>query len=101
MQFKNFGDDETKDIFLGKETKQNIRLLHPNYHSRAQEFMDKLNDGQSPKDMSIYKPEKLNADGGEKGNWWSLRITGQDRVACIWNNENNEAYFVQVTDYHD
>ena len=95
---QNFGDDGSEDIFFGEKTRKARNLLDTNDFSKAQEIMDKLNDGTAPMDLKLYDPEPL-PDWG-KG-WHSMSINKQDRVVCIWDSMNNNAYNVEITDYHD
>lgn len=85
------------DIFFGVNTKKARRTIPKPLHSKARELMDALNRGADPMSLRIYEPEPLK--GYE--NWYSLRINQQYRIVCIWDDENDSAYRVTATDYHD
>ncbi|MCH9275808.1 type II toxin-antitoxin system RelE/ParE family toxin [Bifidobacterium amazonense] len=55
----------------------------------------------SLRDLAVPPANRLEKLSGDLAGWWSIRVNRQYRLVFRWNDEEQEAYDVYFTDYHD
>jgi len=93
----SFGDDTTRDIFDGVNSKE-ARKIPMQLWSVAARKLDMLNTAHELSDLSAPPGNRLEPlKGGLKG-LHSIRVNDQYRIIFRWSDGN--AHAVRVTDYH-
>lgn len=91
---KNFNDKETKLIWNGiRSTK-----LPPDIQSKSRRKLRMINNAHSINDLRIPPANRLEKLKGDLKNYFSIRINQQWRIIFRW--KNNDAYQVEIKDYH-
>lgn len=96
----SFDDDETEDIYNGKQTKKARKRLHPVLWIKAHVKLDMINKAVRLEDLRVppnNKLEKLEKDLKGK---YSIRINDQYRIIFRWDHEKRGASDVKIIDYH-
>ena len=93
----DFGDQTTKDIFHGDNTKAARRIPSVSW-STACRKLDMLNAAHELRDLAVPPGNRLEALRGKLAGLHSLRINDQFRLIFKWTDGNARA--VQITDYH-
>jgi proteic killer suppression protein len=94
---QSFGNPLAKDLFEDEHTKETRRV--PNGLRRAaRRKLLYLHDAAELNDLRVPSGNRLEALKGDRKGCYSIRINDQWRVVFRW--ENNNAYEVQVIDYH-
>ncbi len=91
---KSFGDKETEKIWHGSYSRKfptDIQLI-------ARRKLRMINNAQDINDLRIPPGNKLEKLKGSLKDFWSIRIKDQWRIIFRW--IVNDAYEVQVIDYH-
>jgi proteic killer suppression protein len=91
---KEFGDKETGKIWDGFVS----RKLPNEIQQTARRKLRMLNNAQNLQDLRIPPANRLEKLRGNLSSFHSIRINDQWRIIFIW--ENNDAYKVQIVDYH-
>lgn len=91
---KEFGDKETEMIWIGIRS----RKLPNEIQDVARRKLRMINNSQDINDLKIPPANHLEKLKGELSEYYSIRINLQWRIIFIW--ENNDAYRVQIIDYH-
>lgn len=91
---KSLGDKETEKIWEGTRSKK----LPNEIQNIARRKLRMINNAQYLKDLKIPPSNQLEKLTGELKNYHSIRINKQWRIIFIWEHEN--AFDVQITDYH-
>jgi len=91
---KSFGSKETKDIWEGAYTKKLPKDIQPT----ARRKLRMINSAKDISDLRVPPGNRLEKLKGDLENYWSIRINNQWRIVFIWSE--NDAYRVQITDYH-
>ncbi|MBK8493454.1 MAG: type II toxin-antitoxin system RelE/ParE family toxin [Saprospirales bacterium] len=91
---KSFGDKETEKIWHGSYS----RKFPTDIQSIARRKLRMINNAQDINDLRIPPGNKLEKLKGSLKDFWSIRINNQWRIIFKW--IGNDAYEVQVTDYH-
>ena len=92
---KTFKCTETEKIFNGKLSK---KLPH-DIQGRALIKLHSLDIAEDIKDLLIPPSNKLEQLSGDRKGQYSIRINDQYRVCFSW--VDNNAYDVEIVDYHD
>ena len=92
---KTFKCKETEKIFNGKFSK---KLPH-DVQGRALIKLHSLDIAEDIKDLLIPPSNKLEQLSGDRKGQYSIRINDQYRVCFSW--VDNNAYDVEIVDYHD
>lgn len=92
---KTFKCKETEKIFNGKFSK---KLPH-DIQGRALIKLHSLDIAEYIKDLLIPPSNKLEQLSGDRKGQYSIRINDQYRVCFSW--VDNNAYDVEIVDYHD
>ncbi|MCB9352925.1 MAG: type II toxin-antitoxin system RelE/ParE family toxin [Lewinellaceae bacterium] len=91
---KSFGDKETEKIWSGSYSKKLPGDIQP----VARRKLRMINNAQDINDLRIPPGNKLEKLKGKLKDFWSIRINSQWRVIFKW--IGNDAYEVQIIDYH-
>ena len=92
---KTFKCKETEKIFNSKFSK---KLPH-DIQGRALIKLHSLDIAEDIKDLLIPPSNKLEQLSGDRKGQYSIRINDQYRVCFSW--VDNNAYDVEIVDYHD
>lgn len=85
---------ETKLIWNGIKSKK----LPPEIQSKARRKLRMINNSQTINDLRIPPANRLEKLKDDLKNYFSIRINQQWRIIFQW--KNNDAYQVEITDYH-
>lgn len=91
---KTFGDKESEKIWKGIRSKK----LPIDIQDVARRKLRMINNAQDINDLRIPPANRLEKLKGELRDFYSIRINIQWRVIFKW--INNDAYEIEVTDYH-
>ncbi|MBK6623296.1 MAG: type II toxin-antitoxin system RelE/ParE family toxin [Saprospirales bacterium] len=91
---KSFGDKETERIWHGSYSGKFPKDIQP----IARRKLRMINNAQDINDLRVPPGNKLEKLKGTLKDFWSIRVNDQWRIIFKW--VGNDAYEVQVTDYH-
>jgi proteic killer suppression protein len=91
---KTFGDKETEKIWFGIAS----RKLPSEIQHVARRKLRMINSAQNLKDLRIPPANFLEKLSGNLAGFYSIRINKQWRIIFAWENDN--AFTVQIVDYH-
>ena len=91
---KSFGDKETEKIWNGIQS----RKLPAEIQNVARRKLRMINNAQNITDLRIPPANHLEKLSGNLSGLYSIRINNQWRIIFNWENDN--AYEVQIIDYH-
>ena len=91
---KEFGDKETEKIWEGIRSKK----LPSEIQNIARRKLRMINNAQDINDLRIPPANRLEKLKGDLEDFYSIRINNQWRIIFNWENDN--AYEVQILDYH-
>lgn len=91
---KTFRDTETEKVFR----RQVSRKLPPTIQQTALRKLRMLNNVVTLEDLRIPPANHLEKLSGNKAGQYSIRVNDQWRVSFDW--QDNNAYNVEITDYH-
>jgi len=91
---KEFGDKETELIWNGIRS----RKLPNEIQDVARRKLRMINNSQDVNDLKTPPANHLEKLKGVLSEYYSIRINIQWRIIFVW--KNNDAYDVQITDYH-
>ena len=91
---KRFGDKQTEKIWNGIRSKK----LPNEIQNVARRKLRMLNNAQEINDLRIPPANRLEKLKGDLKDFYSIRINNQWRIIFQWNN--NDAYDVEIVDYH-
>lgn len=95
---RSFGDDATRDIFDGINSKKARKSLDPILFPVACRKLDMIAAAVNLNDLRIPPSNHLEALKGNLVGWHSIRINGQYRIIFRWSEVGAEE--VKITDYH-
>lgn len=90
----SFGSKDTEKIWEGEM----VRRLPLEIQSIGRRKLRMLHNSQSILDLRIPPSNRLEKLSGKLSEFYSIRINDQWRIIFKW--ENNQAYQVQIIDYH-
>lgn len=91
---KSFGDKETEKIWDGFQS----RKLPSEIQNVARRKLRMINNAENINDLRIPPANHLEKLSGNFSGLYSIRINNQWRIIFSWENDN--AYEVQIIDYH-
>ena len=91
---KSFGDKETEKIWGGIRS----RKLPSEIQNVARRKLRMINNSQDVVDLRIPPANRLEKLSGNLSGFYSIRINYQWRIIFRWENDN--AFEVQIVDYH-
>ena len=91
---KGFGDKQTEKIWNGIRSKK----LPNEIQNVARRKLRMLNNAQEVNDLRIPPANRLEKLKGDLKDFYSIRINNQRRIIFQW--KNNDAYHVEIVDYH-
>lgn len=91
---KSFGDKESKLIWEGTPTKK----LPYEIQNIARRKLRMINNAQNIGDLKIPPANNLEKLKGGLKEFYSIRINKQWRIIFKW--KNNDAFDIQIIDYH-
>jgi toxin HigB-1 len=98
MAIRSFRNDATKDICYDRLTKASRLLLPRELHIKARIKLARLAAATNLNDLAELRGNRLESLKGERRGQFSIRINNQYRICFRW--ERNDAYEVEITDYH-
>ena len=98
MAIRSFKDKITEAVNYGQTTKQTRKLLPAELHQKAQIKLAVLGAATSLNDLLELRGNRLEALKGDRSRQYSIRINDQYRICFEW--RGNDAYNVEITDYH-
>ena len=93
---KSFIDKEAKLIFDGYKSKK----LPDTIQRAAYKKLRILHAAASLKDLKVPPGNKLHPLHEERDGQWGISINDRYRICFIWDEKTNDAYNVEITDYH-
>ena len=93
-----FKNNETEDIFNGKNTKAARRVCPQNLWKIASRKLDQLDSVNALDQLRIPPGNRLEALAGDRQGQHSIRINDQYRICFVW--KDNEPDQVEIVDYH-
>lgn len=94
IMIKSFGDRETEKIWHGEQS----RKLPADIQNVARRKLRMINNAYNINDLRIPPVNHLGKLSGNFSGLHSIRINKQWRIIFSWENEN--AFDVQIIDYH-
>lgn len=91
---RSFADKETEKIWNGLQSKK----LPADIQNVARRKLRMINNAQSINDLRIPPANHLEKLSGNLSGFYSIRISKQWRIIFEWENDN--AFEVQIVDYH-
>lgn len=91
---KSFADKETEKVYRREYSKE----LPIDVQKIGLRKLRMLNNSQSLQDLKAPPGNRLEKLKGERVGQHSIRINDQWRVCFVW--RENDAYEVEITDYH-
>jgi len=91
---KSFGDKETEKVWHGSYSKRFLADIQ----ATTRRKLRMINNAQDINDLRIPPGNKLEKLKGDLKDFWSIRINNQWRTIFKW--IGNDAYEVQIIDYH-
>ncbi len=91
---RSFGDKETEKIWNGIQSKK----LPADIQNVARRKLRMINNAQNINDLRIPPANHLEKLSGNLSGMYSIRINKQWRIIFNWDNDN--AFEVQIVDYH-
>ena len=90
----SFGSKDSEKIWLGDRAKK----IPIEIQQIGRRKLRMINNSQDLKDLRIPPSNRLEKLKGKSKDFFSIRINDQWRIVFKW--ENNNAYEVEILDYH-
>ncbi len=91
---KSFRDKETEKVYFRERSAK----LPDDMQQIALRKLRMVNNAQNINDLRIPPSNRLEKLSGDRAGQYSIRINDQWRICFVW--KNNNAYYVEITDYH-
>ena len=91
---KSIRDSETEKVFR----RERSRRLPQDIQQTAYRKLRYLNNAKTLEDLRIPASNRLEKLKGDRAGQYSIRINDQWRICFVW--ESNDAYEVEIVDYH-
>jgi proteic killer suppression protein len=98
MAIRSFSDKISEEICYGVNSRQTRKRLPLELHQKAQIKLARLAAATSLNDLTDLRGNRLEVLKGNRVGQFSIRINDQFRICFRW--VNNDAFDVEVTDYH-
>lgn len=95
---QSFADDETADIYHGKNSKNARKRLDPSLWNTARKKLDMIKAANRLEDLKIPPGNHLEALTKDLRGKYSIRINKQWRIVFSWTG--GDASDVKIQDYH-
>ena len=95
---KSFKNTGTEDIFDGTVSKAARKCCPQSICPVVRRKLDQINRVQEVNELQIPPGNRLEQLKGDRENQYSIRINQRYRVCFIW--EEDQAYEIEITDYH-
>ncbi len=96
----SFADQETEDIYHGKNSKKARQRLATTLWSKAQVKLDMLKKAKSLEDLKAPPNNRLEKLSRDLAGKHSIRINDQWRIIFKWEEARLAVSDVKITDYH-
>ncbi|MBF0100354.1 MAG: type II toxin-antitoxin system RelE/ParE family toxin [Desulfobacterales bacterium] len=90
-----FKKKQLEDFFYDGKNKG----INPQHIHKVSRILDRLHSSKAIKDMN-FPGSNLHLLEPKKDKRWAVNISGNWRITFIWNDNDNDAYDVNYTDYH-
>lgn len=94
----SFGDEGTRDIFTGVNSKQARKKLDPSLHHIAYRKLYMIDVAHNLDDLKVPPSNHLEVLKGKLRDYYSIRINTQYRIIFAWGPRGAER--VEILDYH-
>ena len=94
---RTFGDATTEDLYHGRQTSR-VRRLPQTIVPIALRKLDMIHAAHELVDLRTPPGNRLESLKGDKEGFYSIRINDQWRICFAW--QDNDAYDVEIVDYH-
>ena len=91
---KSIKDSKTEKVFR----RDRSRRLPQDIQQTAYRKLRYLNNAKTLEDLQIPPSNRLEKLKGDRADQYSIRINDQWRICFVW--DNNDAYEVEIVDYH-
>jgi toxin HigB-1 len=98
MAIRSFANSATEDICHDRNTKQARKCLPIDLNFRARVKLARLAAATQLADISDLPGNRFESLRGDRAGQFSIRINDQYRICFRW--EANDAYDVEIVDYH-
>lgn len=98
MAINSFKNKGTEDVNYGRSSKEALKILPKELHSKAQIKLARLGAVISMQDLQEIRGNRFEKLKGDRIDQYSIRINDQYRICFKWENEN--ALDVEIVDYH-
>ena len=95
---RSFFDSESEKVFLRERERERARRLTLNVQRMAQRKLTMLDAAERPQDLRAPPGNRLERLRGTREGQYSIRINDRWRVCFRWSDD--DAYQVEITDYH-
>jgi proteic killer suppression protein len=92
---KSFADAATERLFNRERVKRSEAVQRI-----ARRKLEAVNAAKILRDLAAIPGNRLEPLHGNREGQHSIRINDQWRICFVWNDTENDAYSVEVTDYH-
>jgi toxin HigB-1 len=99
MAIRSFGDEPSRDVYFGLETKAARRLPKPLWPGIRRK-LDALHKARTLQDLSLPAGNRLEKLSGALDGHYSIRVNDQYRIVFQWDQEGPYADDVTCEDYH-
>jgi toxin HigB-1 len=96
----SFGDEETKDIYNGVNSKRARKKLDSTLWKKAQMKLDMIHKAYRLDDLKVPPNNKLEKLQKNLAGKYSIRINDQWRIVFSWDHDKKSASDVTIMDYH-
>lgn len=93
---KSFADKDTERLFKGRRSK----TVPADLQRRALAKLVAINTATSVEELRTPASNRLHAFKGKRAGQWAIAVNKQYRVCFRFEDEANDAYDVEITDYH-
>ena len=98
MAIRSFSDSGAEDICHRRNSKQARNCLPVELHHKAEVKLPRIAAATSLGDLKSLAGNHFEVLKGDRSGQFSIRINSQYRICFRW--ENNDAYDVEIVDYH-
>lgn len=98
MAIESFKDKVTESINNGEVSKQTVARLPKELHQKAQLRLASLGAATSVLDLAAVRGNHFEKLKDDRKGQCSIRINDVYRICFVW--KNNNAYDVEIVDYH-
>lgn len=88
----------TEDINYGRISKQTLRRLPLELHSRARIKLARIGAACALRDLQDLRGNRLEALSGDRAGQYSVRINQKHRICFRWSGR--DAFEVEIVDYN-